>query len=440
MTSALVLLDGAKASPLAADLRAAGLQVAEVLDAVHQLMAAVVRHAPDLVVVDAPLPGDALFTALAALAATAPRPVLVFTSDVDAQGMERALDAGVQVWCVNGYGAPRLRPLVHLAQARFKREQALREELRDLTQRFEERKLVERAKGILMRARQIPDEEAFQLLRGAAMQGQQRMGQLAQQIIHSARYAEGLNRAGQLRMLSQRVIKLHLLGLAGVDEARHRALLDESAARIEANLSLLQRHLSQPTFGDLLAPTSDAWARLKPLLRGAVPSAASQTHALVDTRADPQADALADELLASAERLTASLESAGSVAPLRALNTAGRQRMLSQRYAKCTLLALREPAAVSRHAQAMDEARQAFEQGLAYLQTAPLSTPAIRETLDAATGAWQQMLAGAALAERATGRERQNRLSGFATASESALDAFERLTEQVEHSMQLLIG
>jgi AmiR/NasT family two-component response regulator len=436
MTSVLVLVDGAKASPLAADLRAAGLQVPEVLDAVHQLMAGVVRHAPDLVAVDAPLPGEALFQALAALGATAPRPVLVFTNDVDARGMERALDAGVQVWAVQGYGAQRLRPLVQLAQVRFQREQALREELRELSQRFEERKLVERAKGILMRARQIADEEAFQLLRGAAMQGQQRLGQLAQQIIHSARYAEGVNRAGQLRMLSQRVIKLHLLGLAGVDEARNRTLLDESAARIEANLALLQRHLSQPTFGDLLAPLSEAWARLKPLLRGAAGAATSSAPAPVDTRAD----ALADELLGSAERLTASLESASSVAPLRALNTAGRQRMLSQRYAKCTLLALLEPAAVSRHAQAMDEARQAFEQGQAYLQAAPLSTPAIREALDAASGAWQQMLAGAALAERATGRERQNRLGGFAAASEAVLDAFERLTEQVEHSMQLLIG
>lgn len=432
MTSVLVLLDGAKVSPLAADLEAAGLQVPEVLDAVHQLMAGVVRHAPDLVAVDAPLPGEALFQALAALAGTAPRPVLVFTGDVDAQNMARALDAGVQVWVVNGYGAPRLRPLIHLAQARFQREQALREELRDLSQRFEERKLVERAKGILMRARQIPDEEAFQLLRGAAMQGQQRLGQLAQQIIHSARYAEGVNRAGQLRMLSQRVVKLHLLCLAGVDEARHRALLDESAERIEANLALLQRNLSQPTFGDLLAPASADWAQLKPLLR----ANGRRGEAPVDT----SADAVADELLGHAERLTTSLESAGSVAPLRALNTAGRQRMLSQRYAKCTLLALLEPAAVARHAQAMDEARQAFEQGLAYLQAAPLSTPEIRATLDSASGAWQQMLAGAALAERATGRERQNRLAGFATASEAVLDAVEQLTAQVEHSMQLLIG
>ncbi len=428
MTSVLVLLDGAKASPLAADLQAAGLQVPEVLDAVHQLMAGVVRHAPDLVAVDAPLPGEPLFQVLAALAGTAPRPVLVFTGDVDAQRMERALDAGVHVWAVNGYGAPRLRPLIHLAQARFKREQALREELHDLSQRFEERKLVERAKGILMRARQIPDEEAFQLLRGTAMQTHQRMGQLAQQIIHSARYAEGVNRAGQLRMLSQRVVKLHLLCLAGVDEARHRALLDESAERIEANLALLQRNLSQPTFGDLIAPPNKAWARLKPLLRGAPGTAPGE------------ADALADELLASAERLTTSLESAGSVAPLRALNTAGRQRMLSQRYAKCALLALLEPAAVSQHAQTMDEARQAFEQGLAYLQAAPLSTPEIRAAMDAALGAWQQMLAGAALAERATGRERQNRLGGFAAASEAVLDAFEGLTAQVERSMQLLMG
>jgi AmiR/NasT family two-component response regulator len=429
MTSVLVLLDGAKASrQLAPDLATAGFVVQAVLDDVHQLMSGVVRHAPDAVVIDAPLPGDALFKATATLADNAPRPVIVFTTDVDAQHIERAAASGVQAYVVNGYGAQRLRPLVHLAQARFKHEQAQRERLRELGQRMEERKLVERAKGILMRARQVPDEDAFQLLRSTAMQTQQRMGQLSQQIIHSARYAEGVNRAGQLRMLSQRVVKLHLLGLAGVEPERHRALLAESAERIDANLALLQRSLSLPTFGDLLVPPSESWARLKPLLQNTAAAAPGEV------------DAIAEELLTGAERLTASLESAGAVAPLRVLNTAGRQRMLSQRYAKCALLALLDPATVQHHAAAMDATRIAIEDGLATLQAAPLSTPDIRDTLDAATAGWQQMLASAALAERAAGRERQTRLGALAQASEAALDAFERLSAQYEHSLQLLMG
>lgn len=428
MTSALVFLNGPKGAPqLVADLEAAGIQVLAVTDNRSKLVQDVVRHAPDLVIGDDPLPGEALFKATQTLAETAPRPVIVFTSNNDADHIIRATECGIHAYVVNGYGASRLRPLIHLAQARFRREQALRDALQDVSSRFEERKSVDRAKGILMRARQVSDDDAFQILRTASMHTNQRLGQVSEHIIHSARFAEGVNRAGQLRMLSQRLIKLYLLQLAGVQAKQQQERLKDSVQRIDGNLALLGKSLSQPTFGDLLEQVVATWKRLKPALQGG-PQAARVARI----------DELADALLQDAERLTASLENAGSVAPLQVLNMAGRQRMLSQRFAKHALLGVLgtpgDAGVAQRSETGMAEARAAFEQALGYLNTIPLTTPDIRSALDTAAVGWQHMLAGAVDARRPAGQER------LASASESLLDVFEQLSAQYERSMQMLVG
>ena len=415
---------------LVKDLEAAGAQVLAVVEAGHQLVQGVVRHAPNLVVVQAPVAGDALFKTTQTLAEAAPLPVLVFTADGDAAHIARATESGIHAYVVQGYGAQRLRPLMQLAQARFRREQALLEELRDVSTRFEERKTVERAKGILMHARQVSDDEAFQILRTASMHSNQRLGQVAQHIIQSAHFAEGVNRAGQLRMLSQRLVKHWLLRLAGVQVAKHLALQADSMQRIDANLALLGKNLSQPTFGDLLARLLDTWAALKKAL-GAEPAPGALASI----------DALAERLLQDAEHLTTSLENAGSVVQLRMLNMAGRQRMLSQRFAKAALLGVLESGDTRPQHQAdMEAARQAFEQGQAYLNGLPLSTPDIRRTLESAAQGWQQLLTGADQVRRPAGRDRLLRLESLAAASESLLDDFEQLAAQYERSMQMLMG
>jgi AmiR/NasT family two-component response regulator len=431
MTSVLVFLAGPQGStPLVNDLASVGAEVVAVQGAGSNLVREVVRHAPDMVVANLPLPDEAWFEACKALASVAPCPVLVFTADGDAAHIERAVASGVHAWVVNGYGAQRLRPLMQLAQARFKREQALLEELRDVSTRFEERKAVERAKGILMSARQVSDDAAFEILRTASMHSNQRLGQVAQHIIQSAHFAEGVNRAGQLRMLSQRLVKHWLLRLAGVQAARHQTLQADSAQRIDANLALLGKNLSQPTFGDLLAQVVATWKALKKALKA---EPALEQLAPIN--------ALAERLLQDADRLTASLESAGSVAPLRMLNMAGRQRMLSQRFAKAALLGVLEPGEPQRqHLADMEAARQAFEQGLAYLNGLPLSTPEIRRTLESAAQGWQEVVTGADHVRRPAGRDRLLRLEGLAAASESLLDDFEQLSAQYERSMQMLMG
>ena len=425
MTSALVHLNGTQGSArLVADLEATGIQVLGVVHERHKLVQEVVRHAPDLVVCDDPLPGEALFKVTQAIADISPRPVLVFTSDSDADNLVRALDSGIHAYVVNGYAASRLRSLIQLAQARFRHDKAMRDELLDLGNRFEERKTVERAKGILMHARQMSDDDAFQILRTASMHTNQRLGQVSQHIIHSARFAESVNRAGQLRMLSQRLVKLYLLQLAGVQVAQHKQRLQDSLLRIDGNLALLEKNLSKPTFGDLLGQLMRTWIRLKHALQGE-PRVAQLAHI----------DDIAETLLQEAERLTSSLENAGAVAPLHVLNMAGRQRMLSQRFAKYALLGVLGDATARQHSEAaMAGVRAEFEQGLGYLQGLPLSTQDIRHALGAAAAGWQHMLAGAAESRRPAGQER------LASASETLLDVFDQLSAYYEHSMQMLVG
>lgn len=429
MTSALVFRSGAAAVlPLAQDLQAIGIEVLAQEDGCSKLVQAAVRHAPDVVIGEVSTPGDGLFKVTQALADTAPCPVIVFTADSDAGRIEQAMGAGIHAYVVQGYGAQRLRPLIHLAQARFRQAQALQAQLRDVSQRFEERKSVERAKGILMRARQLSDDEAFQVLRTASMHSNQRLGQVSEHIIQSAHFAEGVNRAGQLRMLSQRLVKLYLLRLAEVQARTQDALLDASIQRVDANIAQLDKALSAATFGDLLAQVVATWQRLKPALKGK--PAAGQLATV---------DALAERLLQEAERLTSGLESAGAAPPLKVLNVAGRQRMWSQRFAKGALMALLEPATPTGEA-AMTLAQREFEAGLALLQGLPLSTPEIRQTLDAAAREWELLVAGATQLQRPAGRDRLLRLEGLASASENLLEGFEQLSAHYERSMQMLMG
>ena len=429
MISALLLVNRPSTAPnLVPDLQAAGISVQAALESGNKLVQGVVQHKPDVVICDVATPDRALWQTLQAMQQTQPCPVLLFTNSQDAEAMAQATAAGVHVYVVAGYGAQRLRPLIQLAQARFAHAEKQRQAYEDLNTRFEERKNVDRAKGILMQARKVSDDDAFALLRSAAMRSKQRLGQLSQQIIQAAQSADALNRAGQLRMLSQRLVKLQLLRNAGVQVEQQQELLAASVQWAEGNIATLRKIVSQATYGDLLDQVVQAWAGLRAALQpGSGMADAGQGSA--------------ELLLQGAERLTASLESGGAGAPLQVLNLAGRQRMLSQRYAKdALLLAMGETTLAAHSAQTMLETRAAFETALTWLNGIPLSTLDIHSTLQAAGLAWLRLVAAASDASRLAGAERQARLEALALESEALLQLFEQLSDHYERSMQMLLG
>ncbi len=423
MTSAYVVSSGGtRAPPLTSDLQTVGIDVVGA-DTIGTMVHEVVRVSPDLVVCYETHPGDALFAGTVALRNVSPRPVVVFTTDPDAEKIERATASGIHAYVINGYGLHRLRSVIHVAQARFRHDQLLREELSDVQHRFSERKLVDRAKGILMRVRNIGEDEAYKVLRSAAMQAKLRIGQVAQQVIDASRYAEAVNRSGQLRMLSQRLVKLYALMCAGVTPDDTAALCRHSIEQIEANLAILGRTLSKPTFGDLLDGVLTPWTALKSAL-ATTPAPAGV--ALIDR--------LAERLLTQAEALTRTLEIAGFAAALQVINVSGRQRMLSQRLAKhAAVAALVGGKAAETQRKTLAVSAKAFAEGLAYLQRIPLSTPEIRTLLAQAADAW--VVFEPALARVPSSVD----LYEIAAVSETLLSLFDQLTDFYERSMQMLM-
>lgn len=428
LTSVLLIQTPAPDAPaLAADFGAAGFEVKGPVPCAH-LVREALREGPDVVACWEPRPGAELFAALQALQAQQPMPVVVFTQDASVEALRQALQCGVHAWVVQGYGRDRLRPLVHLAQAREAHERKLREAVSDLSHRFEERKLVDKAKGILMRSSRMSEDEAFQLLRTASMQGNQRVGQVSRQVIDAAQVAEAINRAGQQRMLSQRLVKLYALACSRADAPAAAVLLKQSVARVDENLAALGK-LSAATFGDLLARVQGGWAPVRTIV-----TAPPQPERLAEL------DLLAEAMLAQADALVGALEASGLAATVAVVNLAGRQRMLSQRLAKQALLAALAPAGGRRSAEsaardaAFAQTAQALEQGLVTLAASPLSTADIRQALSDARQAWEVLRQGAGSAGTASGRLQ------LAAASEDLLAVFDRLTDAYQHSIQVLMG
>lgn len=422
MTSVLLLQSADPGAPdLRADFLSAGFTISGQGDCAH-LVREALRAQPDVVVCWAPQASEELVRAVATLQHEQSMPLVVFTRDHDVALMERALEAGVHAWVVQGYGAHRLRPLLAQARAREAQLRQLNEKVAELEARLEERKLVDKAKGILMRARHLSEDEAFRLLRTASMQGNRKVGQVSQQVIAAARVAEAMNRAGQQRMLSQRLVKLYALACSRTDGQAAALLMRETVARVEDNLKSLEAELSPQTFGDLLEAGRLAWAELRQGLESA--PRASELSRL---------DGLAEAVMNNADALVLALEASGVATPVGVVNTAGRQRMLSQRMAKLALLRVASPEPAPMVA-AMDAAAVAFEQGLRTLEDAPLSTPEIRALLQEGRAAWQALCATLPEVGQPAGRMR------LAGTSEDLLGIFDRLTEAYQHSVEVLVG
>ena len=432
MSLLIVAPDAPAAHSLAQRLEADGLPVAGA-SACHMLVRDCVRLAPEAVVVEVPVVDDVTLEALRLLDATTARPVLLFSGAlVEDAVIAAALEAGVQELAVETCEAPLLRRLLPRARARFEREQRLRRELAGAQARLDERKWVDRAKGLLMSARRLSEPDAFALLRTASMQANLRVGEVSRAVIEAAEAAEAVNRAGQLRMLSQRMVKGLALLQLGVERGAAETLLQESITRAQSIVD----HVEGLTLDEAALPlrqtTAVAWQALHAALHGALTAAPSGPAVAIDLAA---VDALAQQLLEQAERLTDTLQQLSGRRALQVVNLAGRQRMLSQRVAKQSLLAgcLSGAAADAAAAGALASVAE-FDAALVQLERSPLAGDEIRGTLAIARGQWQRLLEGVRGASARDGRVT------LARESEALLQSFERLTTLYEHSMQVLLG
>lgn len=158
------------------------LVVAEVFEP-HRLYDAVRQHQPDVIIIATESPTRDTLEHVALLSEREPRPIVMFSTDRDQQTIRAAVRAGASAYVVDGLAPERVSPIIEAAIARFEAFQEMRRELDQVRTKLSERKLIERAKGVLMKARGMSEEDAYAALRSMAMERSIGIGELARQVL-----------------------------------------------------------------------------------------------------------------------------------------------------------------------------------------------------------------------------------------------------------------
>jgi response regulator NasT len=138
---------------------------------------------PDVIIIDTESPSRDTLEQLAVMNETAPRPVLMFSNDGDQQLIRAAVGAGVSAYLVEGLEAARLAPILEVALARFARDEQLRKRLADAENELADRKLIDRAKRLLMDRRKMSEPQAYAMLRKRAMDEGMKLAEVARQLV-----------------------------------------------------------------------------------------------------------------------------------------------------------------------------------------------------------------------------------------------------------------
>ena len=175
-----------RAALLREALTAAGHEVAASIASPLELLRAVETLHPDVIVIDTESPTRDVLEHVVIVSQSSPRPIVMFASDSGGEAIRSAVRAGVSAYVVDGLDTSRVNSIVEVACARFEEFQRLKIELAEANLKLSERKLVERAKGLLMQSRGLSEDDAYHALRKLAMAKKQRLGDVAQQVIDTA--------------------------------------------------------------------------------------------------------------------------------------------------------------------------------------------------------------------------------------------------------------
>lgn len=152
----------------------------------ENILARVKQVDPDVILIDMELPDRDTLEHMRSISRDRPRPVVMFAERSDSATAEAAIKAGVSAYVVDGLSATRIKPIMEVAIARFREFEAMRTELEQTRSQLAERKVVERAKGILMQKRGMSEDEAYKALRKLAMDRNKRLVDVAESVIAAA--------------------------------------------------------------------------------------------------------------------------------------------------------------------------------------------------------------------------------------------------------------
>lgn len=145
-----------------------------------------VQLQPDMIIVDAESDARDALEHVVVATRDERRPIVLFTNDDDTRHVKDAVAAGVCAYIVAGLAPARIRPILDVAMARFEHEQGLRRELSDARTELKDRKVIDRAKGLLMQRQGLSEQAAYEKLRKAAMDKGLRLGDVAQRMLDMA--------------------------------------------------------------------------------------------------------------------------------------------------------------------------------------------------------------------------------------------------------------
>ena len=175
-------------SPIRAAILEEGLREAGYTDVVRigemqSLLSRIYALDPDVIVIDLENPSRDVLEQMFQVSRAVRRPIAMFVDQSDAASIQASVDAGVSVYIVDGLKKERLKPILDLCISRFNAFSKLQDELDRTKSALEDRKVIDRAKGILMKLKGLTEDEAYVLLRSTAMREKKKISEIAQSIL-----------------------------------------------------------------------------------------------------------------------------------------------------------------------------------------------------------------------------------------------------------------
>jgi len=172
-----------RAAILEEGLREAGYTEVVRISEMQSLLSRIYALDPDVIVIDLENPSRDILEQMFQVSRAVRRPIAMFVDQSDTASIQASVDAGVSAYIVDGLKKERLKPILDLCISRFNAFSRLQDELDRTKSALEDRKVIDRAKGILMKLKGLNEEEAYVLLRSTAMREKKKIGEIAQSIL-----------------------------------------------------------------------------------------------------------------------------------------------------------------------------------------------------------------------------------------------------------------
>lgn len=184
----ILLIDenDARAAILLEGLRSSGMNCIEWLKETANVQDRIFALDPDVILIDLENPNRDVLEHMFQVSREVKRPIAMFVDQSDSQSIAQAIDAGVSAYIVDGLKSERVQAIVDMTVSRFNAFSRLHKELAEAKGALEERKVIDKAKGILMEQRGIGEADAYALLRKTAMNKGQKISDIASSIVTAA--------------------------------------------------------------------------------------------------------------------------------------------------------------------------------------------------------------------------------------------------------------